>query len=565
MATAEQIQMAIDNARAGGDEAAVARLTAALKDAQPEALSAEQVIGGAIANTPSSAWNLANDYYQAIRHPIQTADAMLDVAAGGISNGLEYATGLDMFPENKATATADAVGQFYKDRYGGWENVKNTIATDPIGFVADASVPLTLGGNAGARAPGVMGRVGQIAASTGRMIDPVTHVPEVARVLARRGANALGVRNGAGSAAIFDTFNTARSGTAAERAALDANLKGTANIEDVVPVARRALQGIRDDRAAAYTSNMQATRGSAAQIPFQPIVDAWNRTLDTMTQGGMWTGGSQSTAMARKLHGIISTWANSPSAHTPWGLDGLKKRISKEVTTLGPGVKTDVAEANRLAETMRDTVEQQIIANDPGYAQAMQAYAEPSNLIRQLESSLSLNNKASVDTTLRKLQSVMRNNVSTNWGYRRTLADELNAREPTLIPALAGQSLNSGEARGVARMGAGNSALSTGLIASLAGLGPAAALGVAGVSHVASIPRVAGEIAQKSGQVAGLLDQAANVAPARVRAVARKAVSPEVRGATQEAGGAANQAEGVIQIQGIWYDAKGNPIEQSRQ
>jgi hypothetical protein len=559
MWTIDQIQTGIDNAKAAGDDAAVARLTQLLAEAKQQGaaesapLTAEQVVGGAIKKAPSSAWRLANDYYHAIRHPLQTADSMLDLAAGGISNGITAGLGFrpSFMPENKATATADAVGQFYKDRYGGWENIKKTIATDPVGLAADLSVPLTLGGDALARAPGVMGRVGELAATTGRMVDPVTHLPQAARVVARRAANYTGVRSGAGSPAIYDTFNAARRGGVGADA-LDANLKGTVPIEDVVPVAKRGLEAIKQDRANAYRASIAGTKASTTKIPFQPIVDAYNNMIDGMHQAGMWTGGAQSTAMANRVANLIQTWAQSPSAHTPWGLDALKKRLGNLTKQLGAGVPTDQAQANRIAETMRDTVEQHIAAHDPGYTAAMQAYAEPSNLIRQIESSLSLNNKAALDTTLRKLQSVMRNNVSTNWGYRRTLADELGAKEPTLIPSLAGQALSSREPRGAARMTGGWGSGALGMLAWLKGLSPVTALGVAGIDHLASMPRVSGEIAQKAGKVAGLLDAGVSKIPAPVRKVGRKAVSPEVRGAVQEAGGIGNTAAGLM------TDAKGN-------
>jgi hypothetical protein len=142
--------------------------------AQPSApeLSWSDVPGQALYNSPASAGRFVGDIYTAVRHPIQTADSMLDLAAGGISRGIEYATGQDFFPENKATQTADAVGQFYSDRYGSWDGVKNAIATDPIGVLSDASLPLTGLGGLAARGPGMVGRAGRVAATVGNAIDP---------------------------------------------------------------------------------------------------------------------------------------------------------------------------------------------------------------------------------------------------------------------------------------------------------------------------------------------------------------------------------------------------------
>jgi len=81
--------------------------------------------------------------------------------------------------------TARNVGQFYKDRYGGWENIKNTLYNDPVGALADvASVATGAGGalRGGASVASKIGsvskagkvaQVGKVASNIGRTIDPI--------------------------------------------------------------------------------------------------------------------------------------------------------------------------------------------------------------------------------------------------------------------------------------------------------------------------------------------------------------------------------------------------------
>jgi hypothetical protein len=57
----------------------------------------------------------------------------------------------------------------------------------------------------------------------------------------------------------------------------------------------------------------------------------------------------------------------------------------------------------------------------PDYAVAMDNYSKSADLLREMERALSLGNKASADTALRKLTSLMRNNVNTNYGERLRL------------------------------------------------------------------------------------------------------------------------------------------------
>lgn len=67
----------------------------------------------------------------------------------------------------------------------------------------------------------------------------------------------------------------------------------------------------------------------------------------------------------------------------------------------------------------------------------MKNYENASNLIREIEKTLSLNPKASIDTALRKLQSVMRDNVNTNYGKRGDLVGATKAWKESEEYALA--------------------------------------------------------------------------------------------------------------------------------
>lgn len=74
---------------------------------------------------------------------------------------------------------AEAVGQMYKDRYGGVENIKRSLYEDPVGVALDAS--MVLGGTgAGLKGLGVvskssrLAKAGQIASKVGKVIDPVS-------------------------------------------------------------------------------------------------------------------------------------------------------------------------------------------------------------------------------------------------------------------------------------------------------------------------------------------------------------------------------------------------------
>jgi predicted transcriptional regulator len=98
---------------------------------------------------------------------------LADVGAGGLEN---LFTG-----GNAQSAEAqkfNAVTDFYKQRYGGVQNIKDTLYNDPVGAAADLSTVLT-GGGAVIRGVGDLAnvsrlaRTGEILSTAGNVIDPI--------------------------------------------------------------------------------------------------------------------------------------------------------------------------------------------------------------------------------------------------------------------------------------------------------------------------------------------------------------------------------------------------------
>ena len=97
-------------------------------------------------NIPKSSAQFVQDTITPILSPIDTAKNLIELGYG-IYN-------LSTPGEQPSEETARAVGKYFYDRYGGENfdqvksNVLKTLKEDPIGFFADAALPLTI-----ARAP----------------------------------------------------------------------------------------------------------------------------------------------------------------------------------------------------------------------------------------------------------------------------------------------------------------------------------------------------------------------------------------------------------------------------
>jgi hypothetical protein len=173
------------------------------------------------------------------------------------------------------------------------------------------------------------------------------------------------------------------------------------------------------------------------------------------------------------------------------------------------GILENIPYEQRTARTVAggiyDSIKKEITNQAPEYAKTMKAYSDASDLIREIERSLSLGQKASADTAMRKLQSLMRNNVQTNYGQRIALAKELEAAGgKEMMPALAGQAMSEIVPRGIQRATAGPSVLGA--------FGTGGLPAAAGMAAVSS-PRLMGEALYGAGRVGKGVSRATGVLP----------------------------------------------------
>jgi len=109
-----------------------------------------------------SAGKLGSAMITPIRHPIQTAKGLGGLAVGTAQKLIPGRQAQERYPE--------ALGQEYKKRYGGVENIAETVATDPFAFLSDVALA---GGVAGG-ALKTAGKLGKVPALTRAGQAPLT-------------------------------------------------------------------------------------------------------------------------------------------------------------------------------------------------------------------------------------------------------------------------------------------------------------------------------------------------------------------------------------------------------
>jgi hypothetical protein len=246
-------------------------------------------------------------------------------------------------------------------------------------------------------------------------------------------------------------------------------------MENVVDDALTGLSNMGKNLQNQYRSGMVNVKNDKTVLDFAGIDKALSDAQSLGAFKGKVTNQSIVDEVS-KVKAIVDDWKaqNPKDFHTPEGMDELKKTIGIELEKIPFEQKTLRKAVGGIYSSVRDEIKKQA----PVYDDVMKNYSEGMDLATELRKSLSLNNKASVDTSLRKLQSVMRNDVNTNYGNRVNYAEMLEqASGKPIMAQLAGQSLSSFTPRGLQKVlpsitGAGAYALDPMLLATLPAQSP---------------------------------------------------------------------------------------------
>ena len=462
--------------------------------------SAKSYVGETISNIPSSAYRMGEGIVTAIANPIDTAVTVVDLGAGVLQNVLPEAVVQFIGEDKDSRELANAVGQMLVDRYGSVDDVKETIKTDPVGVMGDVATVLGVGAvTAPAKIAGPLRKATEA-------VDPVSLAAKTAGGALNTAKEAVkgysGVTTGVGRRPLEEAFAAGAEGGSRQQTFRE-NITGVGNQTAVLDMAKNALGNLRSQRANDYLAGMQEVGQTVETIDMSPILTTVQEAQKRGRFGDQVIDANAEAAVTA-ARSKVRQWAELDPAqyHTALGVDALKRSIGAQLDAL-----KNQPNAYGAVKDIYDSIGGEIRKQAPQYDAVMKEYSEMTNLVQEMERTLSLNPQATVDTAMRKLQSLMRDNVQTNYGQRVRLGDQLaEAGAQDMMAGLAGQTLSEVAPRGIARAPAG------GVPAYLMYSGniPAAA-GAA----VAASPRVAGEISNLAGQAVGgarRLQQAASEA-----------------------------------------------------
>lgn len=321
----------------------------------------------------------------------------------------------------------------------------------------------------------------------------------------------IGGTTGAGDAPLRIAYETGKQGLKKEVDAFRKGIEGNISPQNLVQRANSALGLIRKQVNLEYQKSKASLSQDKKVLSFDDIDEAIKDVKSEFEFQGK-VKSKSATNMIKNLEKEINKWKkyDKKKFHTPEGFDALKQLIGEEFDKTSPGTRERLV-VDRIYTSMGETIRK----NAPIYDEMMKDYATGKDTIRQIQDTLSLKEGRSVDTQFRKLSSVLRNNVNTNFGERAVLAERLNKLDPTLFPELAGQSLTDVFPRGIQKaVGSANVGLqgtNIGLNLFGGGVNPFLVL----PSLLTQSPRIMGETAFQLGKgargVQNLRQQIGNV------------------------------------------------------
>lgn len=406
----------------------------------------KQALGNFIPSAGKAAYGMVEPFFPSNWE--QTGQAVKGIGRGLYSKGKNLAADYGMAepskPEDKDRdeSVVNAIGDYYKGRYGSMSGFQHALAEDPAGVLLDASVPLTFGESALAKVPGLVGKVakkGILAGATNPITAPImlakaigsTKIPGTG-LLKIPGAVFEGV-TGVSNKSLGEAFSAGRQGDLLSGdKVFTGQMRGTAPRTDVIGKIRSSVSDMASERSQNYLNGMSRLQQGVG-APINDVVQSGVDLLNATSHS------PQNYAIAQKVGQAIVDFQNgkigpaytfNPGQHTLHELDLLKRNI-REIAT------DPTMPGGSIAMGTADKVKSVISKIDPKYADIMEEYANASDQLSDINR-LFGNPRMTPERQLQKILSGKKNVTKQN------LLEQLAKRDPDIVKMLAGQELSKG-------------------------------------------------------------------------------------------------------------------------
>jgi hypothetical protein len=413
---------------------------------QTQEMPLSTALSNAVVNAPQSFYKMGSGLVDAVMNPLDTASGMAHLAHGVAQSAvpdelIDLIVKTGIIPDDRPKA--EALANDYIKAYGGWDNIKRTLSEDPARVLSDISM---LAGGAGmASKSSGMARTADVLNKVSVATDPLQMLSKAGRAAGPAIVDTIGnIGTHTGGESIVKAFQAGLQGGTKSKAFIDA-MTNEANIADVVPVLKEALNNMRTERMTDYVTEMASLNGNPAILNLNNIESVAKAA--TLGKYKDYVFNKKSSGIQKEILKEIEVFKKLPASeyHTIEGVDKLKRAIGDIRDSTAYGTPERV-----VADRAYNAIKKEIVKQDPKYGDIMKSYETASEKIKEVEKTFSLGDKASQDSAIRKLQSVLRNNANTNYGNRGALMESLEKYGAGDVPSsLAGQSMNTWTPRGL--------------------------------------------------------------------------------------------------------------------
>lgn len=338
-----------------------------------------------------------------------------------------------------------------------------------------------------------------IAGATGALLPPfVKGAGAALKTLGVVSRELAGVSTGAGGKSIREAFQSAKEGGERHKAFLN-SMRGNITEEALVNDTKLALDKVVQRRNREYLANFKTVTDSKQQLNIKPILDELNTNLKNfqikVVNGRLDFSRSplrfnpKAKDEVQLIFDELKDFGTQKGDRSAVGLDSLKRAFGD--------IFSESSQARAFVGNMTKAT-LKVLNDVKGYSKLESDYAKSTGLIKELSRSLSLNDKATTDTTLKKLLSALRQQKT----FREELVQQLDEEAGQFISAqVSGQLLNEVLPSGILRAFGPIGASLGGVVAGgAAGIGPGILTLLSGLSLTS--PRLIGEVVNLLGLTA---------------------------------------------------------------
>jgi hypothetical protein len=455
--------------------------------------------------------------------PKETVEALGQLGTGLYSKA-QGALGYkqDAAIKAKDEAAVNQMGQLLKERYGTLEAAKRTFAEDPVGFFADVSLPFTGGGSLAARAPGIIGKVGEAATTVGRAIDPLSVAAQVPKVAGQAVMSAANVPLSLQSGVALKSLQQAREAGATANPAFWRSA-ASGDPSEVISAVSNGIRQAAAERSAEYLAGMNKA-DRTRMLDYGKVDAALQEARDIAYPGGgkPFDPSSSKVQTYEKIKGLIDAWKNDPQRPPTMENFDLLKR---EIRDSGWGSTMPRTQERKIIDTLANAAKDTI--PDAVYRDTMEAYAKRTQDLNDLTKGLTVRG-GSTSSQIRKILKEQKDGGK--------LIESLAKYDPDLPYKIAGLDVHEYLPKGLLGR----------LVGSVSGLGVAHFLGPQGlVAYATASPRVGGMINYGVGRATGLPARIVEQYPAALEATRQAGRAEEVLNKPQrKSGGRVGRATG---------------------